>query len=181
MKIQRLTVAAFLGAFLLLAIALVGFAGSSSAAPYGGNGLIVTVTTPDPGPGSNVGVNITGGNPGDSIVVDIDSTPVRLAKLPVGPGGAATGTLAIPCSFSGAHAIVATDETTSQTGSVQITVDPKAASSACNLNTLLASTGVSITGFSPLTVGGSLLVAGSALLFFGRRRTRERGRVEISN
>jgi hypothetical protein len=167
----------FLAMALLIGAAAVGLAGPAGAsgprmAPYGATTITFTVSTTNPTPGQGIIGTVTQAGPGDSIDIVIDSTPIMLARLVADPNGEASTTLAIPCDFTGAHTIVATDRVTGASAAVPVTVASATSAFGC----LVASKTLATTGTDVIAIGASalgLLAAGGLVIYVSRRRPKQ--------
>jgi LPXTG-motif cell wall-anchored protein len=114
--------------------------------------------------GGTVDLAATGFAAGETVRIDLHSTPIQLGTAVADATGAVHTTVTIPADVEpGDHTIVLTGETSGATASVAITVDaPQSAGEA------LPVTG-SHSG-ATATVGLGLVVLGAGLVSLGRRR-----------
>jgi len=155
---------------LVLRIVMLGLGLSLSvAAPafaYGPNAATVTSNTSSIGSGGSL--TVTGSNfvPGETITLDLHSTPVMLDTTAADGTGAFTATVTIPSDAPpGAHTIVATGAS-GDAASTAITL--VSSISTTGATPALAFTGADIAAVS--AVGAVALALGGMLVLTGRGR-----------
>ncbi len=150
--------------FAVLALPLVAAAG-----PYTGDE--VTVSDPNPSPGSSVDVAASGFQPNSDVDILFRSTPTLLASVTADAGGDVAATVTIPSDASGEHRIelvgVAPDGS-ARTVSATVTVSADGSTSSGSL----PSTGNSTVPIVYIAILVALL--GVALLIGARVRSRAR-------
>jgi hypothetical protein len=158
----------------MLAISIGGVLWASPAFAYGPNAPTVTSSTTTVCAGCPITLSGNGFQPGETITIQLFSTPVTIGSTTADPSGAFTTTVTIPANTTpGNHTIVATGLTSGTTASFAIVVT---GASTAGVSTTagtpssgsLAFTGADIAAMAG--VGAIALALGGMLVFAGRRR-----------
>lgn len=117
--------------------------------------------------GDSVTVTGTGFQPGETVAIELHSTPVQIGSVIASASGAINASVTIPVgTAAGAHAIVVTGASSGVTASAPITV-----AAASGLAALAATGGTAPLVLVPLLAGG-LLIVGAVMLIVRRRMRR---------
>jgi len=155
---------------LMLRIAMLGLGLSLSIATpafaYGPNAPSVTTNTSSVGSGGSLTVTGSSFVPGETITLDLHSTPVTLGTTAADGTGAFSATVTIPSGTApGGHTIVVTGAS-GDSASTAITLVGSIATSGAT--PALAFTGADLAAVS--AVGAVALALGGMLVLTGRRR-----------
>jgi hypothetical protein len=159
----------------MVAISIGGVLWASPALAYGPTAATLTSSTTTVCAGCSITLSGTGFQPGETITIQLFSTPVTLGSTTADPQGAFTTTVTIPADTTpGNHTIVATGLTSGITASFAIVVTGASTTGAVTPSAgtpssgSLAFTGADIAAMAG--VGAIALALGGMLVFAGRRR-----------
>ena len=147
-----------------LIIAVVAFAGPSSAYP-GGTLPTTSVSNQDPTAGSSVTFCGSGFQPGETVTITLGTT--AKPSVVADSSGAFCTTVVLGATLTGTQTLTATGTTSGSTSSQQIRVAGVSASAGTTSGGL-AFTGAAVIGIGAL--GGLLLVGGATMVLASRRR-----------
>ncbi|MBZ4487314.1 phosphatase PAP2 family protein [Microbacterium sp. cx-55] len=128
---------------------------------------VVTLDDASVTAGDRVTVSGAGFAPGETVGIELRSTPVQVGTAVVGPTGAFIVSITIPVNIpAGAHTIVVTGATSAVTASAPLTV-----AAAPGIAALAATGGTAPLLLVPFLAGG-LLLTGAAMVIVRRRMRR---------
>ena len=148
-----------------LIIAVVAFAGPSSAYPPG-TLPTTSVSNQDPTAGSSVTFCGSGFQPGETVTITLGTT--AKPSVVADSSGAFCTTVVLGATLTGTQTLTATGTTSGSTSSLQIQVAGVSASAGITPSGGLAFTGAAVIGIGAL--GGLLLVGGATMVLASRRR-----------